>query len=181
MEGGAVVGPRLTYDQLARLDQWTIELTPLRERPTDLLPLMRSVIAQHGKGEAHRLSADFFETLALYEWPLNVRELVATMRRALVYLPDGGKLLIDHLPKRMRGSTERDAAPAPVGPASAEPKAELPPVGTIPTRSELIALLAHYRGNVADVARHTARKRMQVYRWLDRHGLDATDYRRGSG
>ena len=46
-----------------------------------------------------------------------------------------------------------------------------------PTREELEAILARCQGNVRAIARETGRSRMQVYRWVEQHGLDLADYR----
>jgi transcriptional regulator of acetoin/glycerol metabolism len=51
------------------------------------------------------------------------------------------------------------------------------PFGATPTREELVSLLTQYSGRIADVARHSGRQRTQVYRWLRRFDLDATDFR----
>jgi transcriptional regulator of acetoin/glycerol metabolism len=46
-----------------------------------------------------------------------------------------------------------------------------------PTREELEAILERNKGNVRAIARETDRSRMQVYRWVEQHGLDLGDYR----
>ena len=156
-------------DLFARLDQWQIVLPPLRERPEDILPILEAVAARHAEGKTYTLSGDFVEALALYDWPYNVRELVSRFRRALLLLPEGGTLGLAQLPAELR--PEPPPAEERTPPAPAEH--ELPPRGVQPTRDELVRLLEHYGGNVSEVARHTSRSRMQVYRWLKRHGLDS--------
>ena len=44
-------------------------------------------------------------------------------------------------------------------------------------RDELIALLKEHRGNISSMARAMGKARMQVQRWLKRHGLDPQAYR----
>ena len=172
-----VAAGRLRQDILARIGHWRIETPPLRERPEDLLAIVERVLAAHsGRGEI-AVSADFFEGLALHDWPLNVRELVAVVHKAAALLPDGGALEHAHLPAALRARMEdADAAPRPLAAAL------LPPTDSAPTARELETLLAHYRGRVADIARHTGRDRTQVYRWLRRYALEPAAYRaRGRG
>ena len=44
-------------------------------------------------------------------------------------------------------------------------------------REDLVQLLQEHGGNVAQVARAAGKHRQQVYRWLKRYKLDASDYR----
>ena len=169
---GDVEEDRFRGDLYARINEWPVQLAPLRERPEDLLPIARHVLATRGAGARHRITGDFFEALALHDWPFNVRELVALLRRAIVLLPDGGPLGLEHLPREMRPGRAAKAETAPNGRSVG-----VPPEGEAPTGQELVALMEHYEGNVADVARHTARDRVQVYRWLRRHGLQPDDFR----
>jgi transcriptional regulator of acetoin/glycerol metabolism len=45
-------------------------------------------------------------------------------------------------------------------------------------RDRLVDLLTEHRGNVVIVARTLGRRRMQVYRWARRFGLDLETFRR---
>lgn len=160
---------RFRADLLARLDQWNIALPPLADRREDIIPITRHLIGLHGDADRHKLTGDVAEALLLHPWTYNVRELVNVVRRALVHLPDGGDIEPAHLPESLR-----EAAAQPEG---EPPPTDLPPEGEEPTGAELARLLAHYEGVVAEVARHTGRERVQVYRWLKKHGLDADSYR----
>ncbi len=156
-------------DLFARINQWQIALEPLAARPEDLLPIIESVIAEHGEARSYELSADVFEAFALHRWPFNVRELIAVVRKVLVRLPNGGRIELPHVAD--------DLPSTPMEPPTAERAAKLPPTGCVPTPEELEQLLTHYQGKVAEVARHTGRARNQVYRWLKRYGLDPASFR----
>ena len=162
--------PTFRRDLLARLDGWTLALRPLAERLEDILPITEQALVEHGGAVGYRLTGELFEALALHDWPLNVRELLAAIRHAMLAAPPGGILRVEHLPRRLRRGEQE-------GPPERGRQVTLPPRGVEPTPAELEALLAHYRGSVADIARHTGRERTQVYRWLSRHGLDPSAYR----
>lgn len=55
-----------------------------------------------------------------------------------------------------------------------------PPPGASPDDElgrRLVALLQEHKGNVSTVARVLGKKRMQVYRWTTRYGLDPERFR----
>lgn len=163
-------------DLYARINQWPIVVPPLRERPDDLLPIFLEVVRQHGGGKPYVMTGDFFEGLALYDWPYNVRELVSLARRVMVLLPEGGRLELAHLPEAMRPG--RASSQTITAAAASE---SLPARGEVPTGRELAALLRHYKGNVTEVAQHTGRERAQIYRWLRRYGLKPDEFRDRNG
>jgi DNA-binding NtrC family response regulator len=173
--GAAVQGGTFRADLYARLNQWELEAPPLRDRPEDLLPIVEETIRLHGGRRPYALSGDFFAALALYDWPLNVRELVTIVKRALVRLSDGGTLAAEHLPADLRVGGAAGAGDG--GGGGGGVGGPLPPRDRAVRPAELVRLLQHYGGNVSEVARHTGRDRNQVYRWLRRAGLDPDDYR----
>jgi hypothetical protein len=96
---------------------------------------------------------DAAEALLLYDWPQNVRELKnAAERFALVGLP----------PAIMSAKGQRP----PAGPVEAEP-----------TKEELLALVREHGGNVAELSRLLGKHRQQIYRWLEKHGIDPNEHR----
>ena len=163
-------------DLLARLDQWPIQVPPLRDRPEDIVSIFQHVMEQHGKGRAYEMSGDYIEALVLFEWPANVRELISLVRRGMVILKEGGRLELDHLPRAMRPGHAAAHKELPEAIAT-----QIPPEGEVPTAKELQALLRHYAGNVSEIARHTGRDRKQVYRWLRRHGFRHHAYHADAG
>ena len=168
----AVAEKRFRLDLFARLAEWEIAIPPLRERRSDLLPIVEAMIGKYGDDAPYAITCDFYEGLALHDWPYNVRELVTLVRRAVVRMPEGGRLGLEHLPRPMRGK-----GLGPDGGDHVGDETIVPPRGTVPTGRELVAMMKHYEGNVAEVARHTARDRAQVYRWLRRHGLQPDAFR----
>ncbi len=100
---------RFREDLYYRLNVVELNIPPLRERREDILPLAAKLLAELTGGRA-RLSAAVSESLAHYSWPGNVRELRNAMERAA--LLSGGELILpEHLPAKVRGSTERVSRP----------------------------------------------------------------------
>ncbi len=105
---------RFRADLQARLEGLRIELPPLRRRAGDVPLLFLHVLRAHSS-RPPETDARALEWLALREWPLNVRELVALARRALAAYPNTATLSLEQLtalvsaPDRSRAVEDRDA------------------------------------------------------------------------
>jgi two-component system nitrogen regulation response regulator GlnG len=91
-------------DLYYRLNGFTIQLPPLRERGDDILLLLEHFLAKFGqelRKEVHGISPEAIELLMRYSWPGNVRELEAVVRRALLHTT-GSVILPDFLPDSVR-------------------------------------------------------------------------------
>ncbi|WP_146579463.1 sigma-54-dependent transcriptional regulator [Neorhodopirellula pilleata] len=96
-------------DLLYRLNGVTIELPPLRERLSDVPELIHFFLAQakreFNKPDLEGLSPDAVDLLTRYDWPGNVRQLRAVIRRCVldsvmpVITPDG-------LPREVTGFSQ---------------------------------------------------------------------------
>lgn len=106
---------RFRSDLLYRLNALEIHIPPLRERPSDILPLLEHQMcilsAELGKA-APALTADAREVLCRYDWPGNVRELRNVCER-LVVLSNGRPVDAAYL-RELHMFQERPAA-APAG------------------------------------------------------------------
>jgi Response regulator containing CheY-like receiver, AAA-type ATPase, and DNA-binding domains len=71
-------------DLLFRINNFTIHLPPLRERPEDIPSLAEHFLARTSGGKAMRISGDAMEMLNNYYWPGNVRELRNVIERAVI-------------------------------------------------------------------------------------------------
>lgn len=95
-------------DLYYRLNGFTINLPPLRERGDDLQVLIEHFLARIA-GELDReltgVAPKAKELLLAYPWPGNVRELQSLLRKALLLTP-GPVLLESSLPKPLRGEDE---------------------------------------------------------------------------
>jgi two-component system response regulator FlrC len=94
---GDVAAGRFREDLYYRLNIFPLQLKPLRERPGDILPLARAMIARHQYiSGAMQLDESAVAALRAYDWPGNVRELENVIQRAMV-VADGSLLRADHL------------------------------------------------------------------------------------
>ncbi|MGZ5008367.1 MAG: sigma-54 interaction domain-containing protein [Methylobacter sp.] len=86
----AVAASHFRADLYYRFNVATIQLSPLRERPGDILPLARHFLKIYGDrlgyGEI-KLSPSTELTLLNYDWPGNIRELENAVHRALLVCP----------------------------------------------------------------------------------------------
>lgn len=86
----AVAASHFRADLYYRFNVATIQLSPLRDRPGDILPLARHFLkiygARLGYGDI-KLSPTTELTLLNYDWPGNIRELENAIHRALLVCP----------------------------------------------------------------------------------------------
>ena len=80
-----VAAGRFREDLYFRLNVFPLHVPALRQRPGDVLPLARQLLARHCRGRPLPvLTAAAAARLQAYAWPGNVRELENAMQRALV-------------------------------------------------------------------------------------------------
>jgi two-component system nitrogen regulation response regulator GlnG len=111
-------------DLFYRLNGFTINLPPLRERGDDILLLLErflSRFARQFERDVHGISPDALKILAEYPWPGNVRELQSVLRTSLLNAT-GPVLVPEFLPDEVKGKVEPKAAAAA---ASEAPLSEL--------------------------------------------------------
>ena len=88
-------------DLLFRINNFTIHLPPLRERPEDIPSLAEHFLARTSGGKAMRISGDAMELLNNYYWPGNVRELRNVIERAVI-LSASDVITSEDLPLELR-------------------------------------------------------------------------------
>ncbi len=90
---------RFREDLYYRLNVFPLAVPPLRERPADIVPLARFLLARAAGKTASTvpvLNAAAAAALVAWRWPGNVRELDNVMQRALV-IHNGGTITADDL------------------------------------------------------------------------------------
>ncbi|MEZ4265692.1 MAG: sigma 54-interacting transcriptional regulator [Myxococcota bacterium] len=170
----AVAEGRFRPDLYARLRDWTVELPPLRERREDILRLARHFLAAK-PGSGLLFEPDVVEACLLYTWPFNVRELRQVMR-GLAAIRSGPPYKFSQLPDFLRGWRH---GPPVKGPRTGSGRAfavdSRPPregrSRHVP-REEFVAAMHEHGHNVSAVARHFGRDRKQIYRWIERYGVE---------
>lgn len=122
-------------DLYYRLSVFPIEISPLKERPEDVAPLVEEFIRRLESDQSLGLqvSAEAMRILEDYSWPGNVRELANLIERLVVIRPNGVVAASD-LPWPFVESHASDAAEpqvieAALAPASQDPRVALPAEG----------------------------------------------------
>jgi two-component system nitrogen regulation response regulator GlnG len=108
-------------DLYYRLSGFTIQLSPLRDRREDMVPLLENYLAIYSRQfekEVHGISPEALEVLMSYRWPGNVRELQNVVKQTL--LRSAGPVVVpEFLPDKVRWP-ETEAGEAQNRPASAD-------------------------------------------------------------
>jgi DNA-binding NtrC family response regulator len=161
----------LRPDLQARLDGYSVHLWPLAFRSVDL-GLIAAALFRSAGIEPPMLKGSVGRRLFRYEWPLNIRELEQTLRRATA-LAGENAISSNHLPE-----TISSAATGGFSKDGRQPSSRPPPMSDEQLRNELVELLRRHRGNVTEVANAMRKARTQINRWLRRYGIDPDMYRK---
>jgi two-component system nitrogen regulation response regulator GlnG len=116
------VDGKFRADLYYRLSVFSIHLPALRERGTDLQPLVQHYVRRYSRElgrEVRQVAPEAMECLRRHSWPGNIRELQSVLRQALLQAR-GGVLLPTFLPEPLGAS--REGAPSPL--ATGEPGVE---------------------------------------------------------
>jgi DNA-binding NtrC family response regulator len=167
-----VDGERFRGDLYARLAGWVIEIPPLRRRKDDVLVLARTFLTRHAAPTA--IEPDAAEALLLHRWPFNVRELEQMCAALAVRASGADAIVLEHLPPQIRAPLE---SRRPIVSQTQPPLALSIRPDATPSADDLARVIAHYQGNIAQVAAFFGRDRKQIYRWIDRYELDVESHR----
>ena len=163
---------RFREDLFARLNEYEVFLPPLHERKEDVHVLARSFLARAGR-PSYVLSFPFMTGLLQHDYPYNVRELEACIKRS-VALSEGSVLGPEVLPEAIKDAmTDYGKGHSLSPPQRVSEPAHL----SVPSEAELRALLVNHQGNVAAVGRELGKARMQIHRWMKRYGIAVDEFR----
>ena len=161
-------------DLYYRLNVFTIHISPLRERPDDILPLAESFLEDLGRTmgrPAAGISRDAREWMLAYPWPGNVRELRNAIERAIL-LCDGGLITRKHLP----ADSARDGATTLRPPAISTNGHGPMKIDDLSLdaveRDMVVKALDQTKGNKSQAARLLGLTRARLYWRLEKYGLD---------
>ncbi len=194
-----VMQGRFREDLFYRLHVFPISVPPLAERPEDIPELVRHFLARFAAEESKRvtgISAEALTRLSAYRWPGNVRQLENAVFRAVV-LAEGNEVGVAEFPQITQAANA--LPPTTTMPSLESPCLDAPALteshgaDSLPaTRYARLALLdatgdirpleeiegevirfaiAHYRGQMSEVARRLQIGRSTLYRKLDSLGL----------
>jgi DNA-binding NtrC family response regulator len=189
---------RFREDLFYRLNVFPITIPPLRARASDVADLARRFLARFCAEEGKRirgLSSEAHALLNAYDWPGNVRQLENAMFRAVV-LADGDELTTAEFPQIAAQVEGFDVRIPPVAVAiqlapmapGAEEMAQFEPrdpnvmrliddTGDVRKLWDIEAeairfALAHYRGQMSQMARKLGIGRSTLYRKMKDIGVD---------
>ncbi len=172
-------------DLYYRLRVVPLPIPPLRERPEDVAPLCDHFLAYYaavGKRTPRVPTAEARERLEDYPWPGNVRELRNTMER-LVIMSEGETVTASDV-EVVLGYAAGEGVP---GVRPPEPKGvedvtrllrEAPDLSSFRDEVErvyLLKVLEEHNWNVRAAARAMGIQRSNLYRKLDKHGIERGD------
>lgn len=155
---------RFRRDLLYRLNAVTLHLPPLRERPEDIVPLVRYFIQRIVPEGAPPigLSREAGEVLRKYDWPGNIRELENAIVRATALCDQ--IIRPEDLPERiLHFSAVKDGG------------AEIKPESVATGNGEPISLFELEGHHIARVLKHTGGNKQAAARVL---GIDRTTLQR---
>ena len=87
-------------DLFFRLNPLRIKLSPLRERPEDILFLVDHFVKKFNNNQPIEIDPDVLRVFKNYRWPGNIRELENVIERAVI-VSQGKKIESFHLPEEM--------------------------------------------------------------------------------
>jgi DNA-binding NtrC family response regulator len=155
---------RFRQDLLFRIGGFTLVVPPLRDRPTEIVPLAerfaRMTAAEQGRS-APMIADDARDALAGYTWPGNVRELKNAIERALVLC--GDRISATDLPDKLRDAAQRVR---PVATAS-DVRGHLAEV----ERAAIVAALEAEDQNQTRAARRLGLSRRALIYKMEKYGL----------
>lgn len=145
-------------DLFYRLSVFTIELPPLRQRGADVVTLANSFVEAFGakmNKKIDRVEGAFYDLLAKYSWPGNIRELRNAIERSVILASDGTLRAAD-LPldiQMAQGASFDWAALAAV------------------EKSHICRMLHHTGGNKTEAARLMKIGLTTLYRKIEEYGI----------
>jgi DNA-binding NtrC family response regulator len=171
--GSAVGSGRFRADLRARLEGLCIVMPSLAERRGDVPFLFLHLLRKHSMSEPPAPDARVLERLCLYDWPLNVRELVSLVRRLVAAYPEAKTLSVSQVARQLqelgKASGQTSAVSSQLGSRADEPnrrrRANPKAYQTAEIR-ELQAALERHEGNVAAAAADVGISRQRAYRML---------------
>ncbi len=159
------------------LGSFGIAVPPLRHRPEDVSPLLQHFVmrfaGEERLGHIRGVSPHAMQMLKTYDWPGNVRELKNAVYRG-VLLCEGDELSAADFPQLRRMAAQPASLPAAqVAGAFSGVDSEGEVRTLAAAEEEMIRFaIAHYDGQISEVARRLGIGRTTLYRKLKEYGVD---------
>lgn len=157
-----VQGGLFRRDLLFRLNQFEVQVPPLRERLEELPWLMQQALEER----TQTLHVSLVEAALLRAWPGNVRELLSATRAAATRAGAEGVVKAAHLAPSA-GVADEPGPPVLTPPPVSTPRARPDDV----TKEAVVAALAESHGNATLAAKKLGLHRTQLNRLRSKFGL----------
>lgn len=172
--GEEVSAGRFREDLLYRINVLNINIPPLRERISDVRPLLTHFLKKHAPRmdrEVPGFTEEALKRLETYNWPGNVRELENIVERALAYTDPGEIIGVASLPPHLGGAAltanARSRAAAASGSKTlAQAREEF-------EAQYISRILRQTGGNVSAAARIAGIARQNLYAKIHKYGISA--------
>lgn len=171
---------RFREDLYYRLNVFTLEIPPLRERREDIPELVQMFLHEYAIANEQpvpRIAPEVMHALIDYAWPGNIRQLRNVIER-LSILQEGGVILPEHLPSAIR---TRTMAPPPAVLPLTPPYAPVPhasPAGyafapdpALSERERILSALDRTYGNKKAAADLLGISRGTLYNKMRKYGI----------
>ncbi|PID40364.1 MAG: Fis family transcriptional regulator [Proteobacteria bacterium] len=170
-------------DLLFRLKAAAIHLPPLKERPSDIEPLILhylSAFCKRYRIPMKGVSPEVIESLQAYSWPGNIRELINTIDVAIANAGEHDMLVPMHLPTDMRVRLKRQSIIKPKG-ALAVPAVTKNQDGDLPSLKTCVEeaeknyfnhLMLRTGGDIKSACRISGLSRSGFYARLKKYGIE---------
>ena len=168
-------------DLYYRLNVVELFVSPLRERPAEILEIAEACIASHAKKngiQPRLLSPEVRRLMEDYHWPGNVRELQNVIERAMTF-SQGSTIRLTDLPRYLLGSRETKKGTGGIVRFDSVESSELKDASVISlagARAEgekfrLIEVLRKHNDNRSRAAEELGISRTALYKRLNKYGL----------
>jgi transcriptional regulator with GAF, ATPase, and Fis domain/pSer/pThr/pTyr-binding forkhead associated (FHA) protein len=156
---------RFRQDLLFRLNVFTMQVPPLRERRQDILPIAKIFLDRFSAEHNRKLLGFTPEAIAAlegYDWPGNIRELRNEIERATLLAPQNGPVDRAHFSERLGGGQDL------VGPVQGTLKDVMDRLESV----VLQAALKRHDGNRTQCAKSLGISRQALIAKIARFGLE---------
>ncbi|OKL36678.1 transporter substrate-binding protein [Domibacillus mangrovi] len=162
-------------DLYYRLNVFTIELTPLRERPEDIAKLSNHYLEEFSTltGQKKELTEDTLTLMLKYNWPGNIRELCNIIERAFYLSAKSSIITPEHLPQVI----VRDFQTIKVKSVEHDSILTINSINDIKHMSDenerkfYIRMLMNHKGNISKTAQHLGISRTTLYHKLKEYRI----------
>ncbi len=183
----AIEAKTFREDLFYRLNVFSIQVPPLRDRKQDILELADYFVKNFSASKSHsyRLSPEVCGVLSGYPWHGNVRELENVMERA-VNITDDCEIKMEHLPKAIQDFSAAGYAAFSKPSAASKPKpggsgSENGKVSNYSLESSsrqlILTCLEQSQGNIKNAAIMLGISRRTLYRKMEKLGIEYHNYR----